>query len=130
MAKVVATQAHERTADQLFQTTGADAARYFRTISVDDSASAFTAGTTDLGSPANEYDADATAAEVSNGRKRLTIVIPAGSGNFNIKRVAVHDDTAANVSGSSSTFAYGFSGHSVTKDANTELTVSLDLIFA
>ncbi len=129
MAKVVTDQGLERTKDQLLHTSGWAAERYPRAISIDDSTTALAAATTTLGSPANLFDADAAASEVSNGRGRLTVTVPAGSGNFTIRRMVVHDDTAANVSGASATVYAGFSGHALQKDANTVLTLSIDLAY-
>ncbi len=131
MAALVVNQGLIRCGKQTFQSTNYNVARQVQTGSVDDSATALVAGATTLGSPTNEFDVarDATPTESSQ-----TIVfvytIPTGSGNFTIKRLCEHDDTAANVTGSSATLFGGVDAQSLAKTSDFSLAVTKNYTFS
>lgn len=131
MAKKITDQGLQRLADTVSQTAGYNAARYIRTLAIDDSASAFTAGATTLGSPANMFD---VAFDATPTRAGLVVshvaTIPTGSGNFTIKRISLHDDTVANVTGSSTTLVAGVDGHSIVKTSDFSLTLTVNITYA
>lgn len=103
-----------------FHSTGYSASRYFQTMSVDDSATSLTAGTTTLGSPTNMFDAAFDSAPTETGTATIVCVmtIPTGSGNFNGKRFVEHNDTAANVTGTSATVCSGVDNQSLQKSSD------------
>ncbi len=113
----------QRIGVQAFQaTSGAGptygAARHIQTGSIDDSSSAIVAGTTTLASPTNEFDAAFTSATRTNQTISHVLDVPTGSGNFETKRIVSHDDTATNVTGSSSTVCSAIQGTSLTKTSD------------
>lgn len=108
-----------------------DAARYIRTMAVDDSASAFTAGTTTLGSPSNLFDLAFDGAPTRSGLIVTHIAtVPTGNGNFTIRRVSLHDDTVANVTGSSSTLVAGIDGLALTKTSDFSLAITMRITYS
>lgn len=107
--------------------------RYVMTMSIDDSTVAFSATDTALnsgGAVTNEYDVllDATPT-ISGQTVTHTATIPSGAGsqNFTIKRIALHDDLPANVTTSSSTLVAGSDGQSVLKTASFAIGLVLKI---
>lgn len=131
MAAKITDQGLSRIADTASQTAGYNAARYIRTMAVDDSSTAFTAGATTLGSPGNLFD---VAFDAAPTRSTLTVshvaTIPTGSGNFTIRRVSLHDDTVANTTGSSTTLVAGIDGLGLTKTADFSLTITVRIVYS
>ncbi len=104
-------------------------ARHIQTMSFDDSTVAFAAGDTALnsgGAVANEFDAafDVTPTRAGQAVTHVTTV-PTGSGNFTIRRIATHDDTAANVTTSSTTLVSGVDAQSFTKTSDFTFEATL-----
>ncbi len=134
MAAKLVTRGLLRIGQQASQSTNYNVARYIRTLSIDDGTVAFIAGHTALnsgGAVANEYDQafDSTPTESGTTITHLC-TIPSGQGNFTIKRVALHDDTAANVTTSSTTLVGGIDGQSLTKTADFSLAITVKLTYA
>lgn len=130
MSSIVVNQGLQRIGIQASQATAYSAVRNIQTMAVDDSASAFASGTTTLGSPTNEFDAvfDATPTRSSQTISHV-MTIPSGSGNFTIKRVSLHDDTATNVTGASTTLVAGIDGQSITKTSDFSLAITVNLTY-
>ena len=108
-------------------------ARWFQTMSVDDATGAFVAANTKLNDGAGftqEFDALLDATPTLAGQTATHIMtIPTGSGNFTIRRVALHDDTATNVTSSSNTLACGVDNQSLTKTSDFSLTITLRITY-
>lgn len=131
MASLVPNQGLIRTGKQTFQSTNYNVARYVRVASFDDSTTALSSSTTQLGSPSNEFDAAFDATPTESSQTVITVTtIPTGSGNFTIKRLIEHDDTAANVTGSSTTVFGGVDAQSLTKDSSFSLAVTKNYTFS
>lgn len=111
----------------------ADAFGSIQAMSVDDSAGAFAAGHNNLdgaGAVGNEFDADFDATPTRSGQQISHVMtIPSGSGNFVIRRVALHNAPAASVSASSVSLVAGIDGQSITKTADFALTVTVRITY-
>lgn len=123
-----------RIGQQASQSTNYNVARHIQTLSIDDGTVAFAAGHTALnsgGAVTNEYDQalDSTPTESGQTITHLS-TIPTGQGNFTIKRIALHDDTAANVTTSSSTLVGGIDGQSLTKTSDFSLAITVKITYA
>lgn len=135
MAAIVVNQGLLRIGQQASESTNYNAARNIQTMSVDDQASAFQATDVDLDragglTVANAFDATLDSTPTESGQTITHIMtIPTGSGNFTIKRIALHDDTAANVSTSSNTLVAGVDGQSLTKTSDFTLAITLKLTY-
>lgn len=106
-------------------------ARHIQTMSWDDSTTALAAGTTTLSSPVNLYDAVFDAAPARTGQTIAHVMtIPIGSGNFTGRRTITHDDTPANVTGTSTTVVSGVDGQLLTKNADFSLAITINHIFS
>lgn len=124
-------QGLKRLGAQAFQSTPTyNVARYVRTMSVDDSATALVAGATTLGSPTNQFDAafDATPTE-SSQTIICVMTVPTGSGNFTIRRITEHDDTSTNVTGASTTLVSGVDAQALTKTSDFSLAITKNFTF-
>ncbi|WP_373092740.1 hypothetical protein [Zhongshania sp.] len=134
MAAKIVNRGLLRIGQQASQSTNYNVARYIRTMSVDDGTAAFAAAHTALnsgGAITNEYDQafDATPTEASQTITHVC-TIPTGQGNFTIRRIALHDDTAANVTTSSATLVAGVDGQSIGKTADFSLQITLTITYA
>lgn len=137
MAAIVVSQGRDRTAINTSHTTSWDSARYVRTMSIDDQSSGFLDTDQDLDragglTVSNEYDAafDATPSDPSGNAVSHVMTVPTGSGNFTIRRIALHDDTAGNVTVSSNTLHSGVDGQSWTKTSDFTVTPTLTLTYS
>jgi hypothetical protein len=130
VAKLIVDRGLQLIADRASGVAGAGGA--IATMSVDDSNTAFAAGNTSLGSPTNEFDAALDSTPTRSGQTVTHIMtVPAGSFNgFTIKRIALHNDTAANVTGSSATLIAGIDGQSLAKTADFAVTLTLRILYA
>lgn len=83
------------------------------------------------GAVTNMFDQVFTATPTESGTATITCgtIIGTGDGNFTIRRIAIHDDTAANVSTSSSTLFGGIDGQSLTKTTDFTITFTLTTTF-
>lgn len=141
MAALVFTNGKRRIGVQASQATCGtgptyNVARFIQTMSVDDQASAFLVTDLDLDrsgglTVSNSFDQ----ALITNTRAGSTEIvshvttIPTGSGNFTIRRVALHDDTAANVTVSSDTIVAGIDGQSLAKTSDFTMTITVTLTY-
>lgn len=131
MSDVVTQQGLNRIADTASQTSGYNAARYIRTFTVDDSATALTPATTDLGSPTNVYESAFDATPTRTGQVVTHVItIPAASAAFEHKRLVLHDDTVANVTGTSNTVVAGIDGLSFVKPADVPFEYQISLTYS
>lgn len=135
MAAIVVNLGLLRIGQQASESTNYNAARNIQTMSVDDQSSAFQATDQDLDragglTVSNAFDAvlDSTPTESSQTITHI-MTIPTGSGNFTIRRIALHDDTAANVSTSSNTLTAGVDGQALTKTSDFTLAITLKLTY-
>jgi len=107
--------------------------RYIMTLSVDDSAVAFAAGDTALntgGAVSNEFDMLLDSFPTISGQIVTHVAtITTDNGNFTIKRIALHDDTATNVTTSSTTLCAGIDGQSLTKTSDFTITFTLKILY-
>jgi len=101
--------------------------RYFMTMSVDDQATGFSATHTklnDVGTVTNEFDALLdTAVTISSQTITMVMTVPSSSSfdGATVKRIAIHDDTATNVTVSSTTLCGGIDGQTYAKVTNVAL---------
>lgn len=140
MAAIFVTNGLQRVGVQASQATSGSgptysATRHIQTLSIDDQVSAFLVTDTDLNragalTVTNEFDLAFDAAPTRSGQVVTHVAtIPAGSGNFTIRRIAMHDDTAANVSTSSDTLVCGIDGQSLLKTADFAMAITLTLTY-
>lgn len=131
MASRTVTAGLQRWIKQMFQASGYSATRHAQVLSLDSSTVAFAAGHTALdsgGAVADEFDvAFNSTPTFSGGTVTMVAVIPAASGNFVIRRIAIHDDTATNVTTSSATLVAGIDAQSLTKTSDFILTITLEV---
>ncbi len=129
MAAKITDQGLQRIADTASQTAGYSASRFIRRMAVDDSSTAFVAGATTLGSPANLYS---QAFDTAPNRAGLvvthTATIGTANGNFTIRRVSLHDDTT--VSGTSATLVGGIDGLGLTKTVDYSLQLNVRVTYS
>ena len=104
----------------------ADGFDFLQSLAVDDSASAFTATDTDLGSPANVEvnDFDATPTRSAQTVTHIT-TFAVGEANFTIRRISLHNAAAASVTGASTTLCAGIDGQSLTKTSDFSITFTI-----
>lgn len=108
-------------------------ARNIQTMSLDNNATGFSATHTTLtsaGSITNEFDQAISTPTESSQTIIHTTTFAAGDGNFTIRRIALHDDTATNVTTSSTTLVMGVDGQALTKTSDFTLTVTMRLTYA
>lgn len=127
MAALLTDQGRQRLLVQASQATCGSGPTYSaarqwgQTLAVDDNATGFAAGHTNLlsaGSITNEFDVvlDFTPTRGAGvAVNTYTATVPAGSGNFTHKRASWHDDTPTNVTTSSTTLNGGVDGLSLAK---------------
>lgn len=123
-----------RIGQQASESTNYNAARNIQVMSVDDSTVSFAAGDTALntgGAVSNEFDVvfDATPTESAPAVITHVATIPTGSGNFTIRRIALHDDVAGTVSTSSTTLVAGIDDESLTKTSDFSMAITLTLTY-
>lgn len=139
MASLVVNNGLQRIGVQASQATSGSgptysATRHIQVMAFDDNASAFAAAHTNLlsaGSITNEFDAAFDAAPTRSSQTITHITtIPTGSGNFTIRRISLHDDTATNVTTTSTTLVSGVDGQSLTKTSDFTLAATLNHLHA
>lgn len=129
MAKLTVTQGRNMILQHAYQATGYSSSRYIRTMSIDDNSTGFSAGHTALdsaGTVSNLYDAafDATPSAPASGQVSVAMTTGTSNGNFTQRRFAQHNDTAANVTASSTTLIMGIDGQSITKTSDFNETIT------
>lgn len=140
MASLVALGGLTRIGAQASQATGAartySATRHIQTMSIDDQSSGFLSTDVDLDragglTVANMFDqAFSPTPTFVDQTVTHTTTIPTGSGNFTTRRIATHDDTAANVSVSSDTLVSGVDGVALQKTSDFSMTPTLKFLFS
>ena len=134
MASRTVSNGLNRIADSASHTAGYGATRFVQTLSIDDSAVAFAAADTALntgGVVTNEFDQVLDATPTRTGQVVTHVcTIPTGSGDFTIKRIALHDDTAANVTTSSTTLVAGIDGQALTKTVDFTMAITVTLTYS
>jgi hypothetical protein len=102
-------------------------------MSVDDSSTAFGATDTALNSGgAVTNEADVALATPTRSGQVVSHVGTFGTGvaNFNIRRIALHDDTTGNVTTSSTTLVAGIDGQSFTKTSDFSMVFTLNITYS
>lgn len=130
MASLVVERGRLRYGQQTFESTNYNAARNIQTMAVDDASEAFLAADTKLDDGTGftqlfDQVFTVTPTETAPATITCSTIIPTGSGNFTIKRISLHDDTAANVTGASTTLCQGVDGQTLTKTSDFTLTPTL-----
>lgn len=124
-------QGLNRIADTMSRTSGYSASRWFQTFSVDDSATAILSGTTTAGSPANFFKQAWDGTPTRSGQVVTHIcTIAAASAAFTHRRLLVHDDAVANVTGATATIGAGIDGLSITKPSNVPFEYRITLTYS
>lgn len=108
--------------------------RYIMTMAVDDATEAFLAADTKMNDGTGytqEFDQFLTnLATRTNQTTSHVTTIGTGDGNFGIRRFSLHDDTATNVTASSTTLVCGVDGQNLTKTSDFTMTPTLNLLYA
>lgn len=104
----------------------ADGFAALQSVSVDDSSTALSAGTTSLGSPTNlavrNFDATPTR---SNMTVTHEVTFPTTEANFTIRRIVIHNAAAASVNGTSTTACMGIDSQQLTKTSDFSVKFTL-----
>jgi hypothetical protein len=133
MAAIICNRGLLRIGQQASESTNYNAARNIQTMAVDDASEAFLAADTKMDDGTGftqEFDAVFDATPTESGQTITHVMtIPTGSGNFTIKRISLHDDTAGNVTSSSATLVGGVDGQSITKTSDFTLQITLKLAY-
>jgi hypothetical protein len=139
MATLMTTLGLQRVAVQASQATAGSgptygAGRAIQTMSVDDSSVAFTAADTNLaagGPVTNEFDKAFDATPTRSGQT-VSHVMTLATGDYNqtIRRIALHDDTPANVTTSSTTLVAGIDGLSLVKNTSFTLKTTFNITYS
>lgn len=120
-----------RVLQQAYQSTNYNVARYIRTLSVDDSSTAFAQTDTALntgGAVTNEYDQAFDATPTESGQSvSFDTTIGTGNGNFTIRRICTHDDTTTNVTTSSTTLCQAIDSQSFLKTSDFSLKITITI---
>lgn len=126
MADLIVNRGLQMIADRASGVAGAGAV--IQTMSVDDRATAFAAGDTTLGTPTNEADV-AIAAPTRSGQTVTHVGTFDTSVALTIRRVALHNDTSANVSGTSTSLVAGVDGQSFVKTVDFSLVLTMKMTY-
>lgn len=140
MAAKVTDQGLQRIGVQASQATSGSgptysATRHIQVMSIDDSSVAFADGHTALnsgGAVSSEFDMAFDASGVTRSGLVVSHVatIPTGSGNFTIRRIALHDNAAGSVDATTSTLIAGVDGQSIVKTSDFTIAFTLTLTYA
>ena len=134
MADRIVTQGLLRTGQQTFESTNYNAARNVQTMSVDDSTVAIAAGDTAAnsgGAITNFFDKafDATPTETAPAVITCQTTFTTAQAIYTIKRILLHDDTAANVTASSTTLYGGIDAQSLVHTADFQLVITVRVTY-
>jgi hypothetical protein len=133
MASLIVNLGLLRIGQQSSESTNYNAARNIQVMAVDDASEAFLAADTKMNDGtgfSQEFDAAFDATPTESGQTITHIMtIPTGSGNFAIKRVSLHDNTAATVDGTTASLVGGVDGQSLTKTSDFTLAITLKLTY-
>lgn len=133
MATTVVDRGKLRIGQQASESTNYNAARNIQTLSVDDNSTGFSSTHTNLlsaGSISNEFDQALSTPTESSQTIIHTTTIGTGDAIFTIRRIALHDDTAANVNTTSTTLVMGIDGQALVHTADFTLTITCRLTYA
>ena len=114
----------------------ADGFAAIESMAVDDDSAAFSAGDDSLddaggGAPANVATSNFDQTPTRTGQTvSHAATFGTGAANFTIRRVSLHNDVAANVSGTSVTLVGGIDGQSITKTSDFSMTITVDIQYA
>lgn len=133
MATLIVNRGLLRIGQQASESTNYNAARNIQTLAVDDATGAFAAANTKLNDGAGFtqlFDQAFTATPTESGQTIIhSTIIGTGDGNFTIRRISLHDDTAANVTASSTTLVMGVDGQAIVKTADFTITITVRLTY-
>lgn len=137
MSDIVTNHGLQRIGVQSFQATGTgvtyNVARHIQTGSIDDNSGTVLSShdqLNDRGAVSNQFDVVFDATPTRSGQTITCIfTIVAGSGNFTIRTVSIHDDTVANVSASSASLVAAIDGQSLTKTADFSIEFTITMLF-
>lgn len=132
MASIVVTRGLLQIGTHASQASGYGSSRFIQTMAVDNSATAFVAGATTLGSPGSIFDQgfDATPSTATDSTSAtITHITTYGTANanFTIQRVSLHDSSSTGVTGSSVTLVAGIDAQSLTKTTDFTMAITLRL---
>lgn len=138
MASLIVNRGLLRIGQQASESTNYDAARNIQVMSVDIGATAFAVAHTKLNDSADVTETfgttyhdqvlDATPTETGQTIVHV-MTLATGSGNFTIRRIALHDNIATSVNSSSVTLVGGVDAQSLTKTADFTLQITIRLTF-
>lgn len=136
MASLVVNNGLQRIGVQASQATGTgvtySSARQIQVMAVDDATGAFAAANTKMNDGAGytqEFDQVLSTPTRTSQTIAHSTVIGTADGNFTIRRISLHDDTATNVTSSSTTLVCGVDGQSLTKTTDFTMTPTLNLLY-
>lgn len=137
MASLVVQRGRLRAGQQMYQSTNYGATRHVQVMSVDIGATVFATGHTKLNDSADVTESAASYFDKAfdgvptESVATITSVctLATGEGNIVIKRIAQHDNTAANVSASSVSLVAGIDGQTLGKTADFSLSLTLSMAF-
>lgn len=134
MANRVVTAGLMRAGRQTFESTSYNAARNVQTLSVDDSAVAIAAGDTAAnsgGAITNFFDKvfDATPTETAPAVITVQCTLTTAEAIYTVRRILLHDDTAANVTASSSSLFGGVDAQTLAHTADFQLVITMKCTF-
>ena len=106
-----------------------------QSMAIDDDANAFAAGNDSLddaggGAPTNvsPKNFDTTPVRTNQTVEHVS-TWQTTDGNFTIRRISLHNDTELNVTGTSQTLCAGIDGQSITKTADFQLTIKVNITY-
>jgi hypothetical protein len=129
MASITVNQGLQMIGDRASGVAGAGAAAV--SMAVDDSATAFAAGTTTLASPTN-LQANAFDSTPTRSGQTVTHLMTLTTGQFNtftVKRVSLHNVAAGSVTGTSTSLIAGIDGLSLTKQSTFSLKLTVQITY-
>lgn len=133
MASIVVNRGLLRIGQQASESTNYNAARNIQTLAVDDATGAFLAANTKLNDGAGytqQFDQAFTSTPTESGQTIIhSTIIGTGDGNFTIRRVSLHDDTATNVTASSTTLVMGVDGQALVKTSDFTITITVRITY-
>lgn len=111
--------------------------RYIMTMSIDDATGNFEAAHTAINGAGgtartitNSFDQLLDAFATRSGQTVSHVcTYSTANGNFTIRGIALHDDTATNVTTSSSTLVAGIAGQSLAKTSSFTLALTLSILY-
>lgn len=134
MASLVVNQGLQRIGINASQAVGFAAGRFIQVMAVDDATEAFLAADTKMNDGTGftaEFDA-VFDAPPTRTNQTITHVMTIPAGSFNavpIRRVSLHDDTAATVGAASTSLVAGIDGQSLQKTADFDVKITVNILY-